>query len=111
MRVRVNGQTLQIPSDGNLLTALVRLGRQPSGVLCLSGDCPNCLATVDGVAYVRMCLTAPREGMEVEPFAVNQLPNLPAKAGNGDVAHRVDRADIVVIGSGESGRSAADEYR
>ena len=42
-------------------------GEQPGhgGTLCLAGDCPNCLATVDGIAYVRTCQVACVPGLGV----------------------------------------------
>ena len=35
------------------------------GLYCLSGDCPNCLVTVDGQPGVRACVTPAREGQDV----------------------------------------------
>ncbi|MDP9119493.1 MAG: (2Fe-2S)-binding protein, partial [Actinomycetota bacterium] len=34
-------------------------------LFCGTGDCPNCLVTVDGVPGVRSCLTPARDGMQV----------------------------------------------
>jgi sarcosine oxidase subunit alpha len=36
------------------------------GLYCGTGDCPNCLITVDGVPGVRSCVTPAREGVRVE---------------------------------------------
>ena len=36
------------------------------GLYCGTGDCPNCLITVDGVPAVRSCTTPVEEGMQVE---------------------------------------------
>ncbi|MEZ4659039.1 MAG: 2Fe-2S iron-sulfur cluster-binding protein [Caldilineaceae bacterium] len=44
------------------------------GCLCLAGDCPHCLATVDGVSYVRTCQTAARPGMVVQRHHTGRLP-------------------------------------
>jgi sarcosine oxidase, subunit alpha len=38
---------------------------RPRGLLCCSGDCPNCMMTVDGVPNVRVCSEPAREGAEV----------------------------------------------
>ncbi|MDA4122469.1 MAG: 2Fe-2S iron-sulfur cluster-binding protein [Thaumarchaeota archaeon] len=36
------------------------------GLLCVSGRCPNCMVTVDGVPNVRACCEPAREGMKVK---------------------------------------------
>lgn len=36
------------------------------GLLCCSGQCPNCMMTVDGVPNVRVCVRPPREGTVVK---------------------------------------------
>lgn len=36
------------------------------GLYCLTGDCPNCLVTVDGEPGVRACMTPARPGQRVE---------------------------------------------
>ena len=38
---------------------------RPRGLMCCSGDCPNCLMTVDGVPNVRVCVEPLREGAVV----------------------------------------------
>ncbi|MFN2471019.1 MAG: 2Fe-2S iron-sulfur cluster-binding protein [Gaiellaceae bacterium] len=38
---------------------------RPRGLLCCSGQCPNCLMRVDGVPNVRACTQLAREGMKV----------------------------------------------
>jgi sarcosine oxidase, subunit alpha len=35
------------------------------GLFCGTGDCPNCLVTVDAVPGIRSCVTPPRDGMRV----------------------------------------------
>jgi sarcosine oxidase, subunit alpha len=40
---------------------------RPRGLLCCSGECPNCMMTVDGVPNVRVCAEPVREGAQVEP--------------------------------------------
>ena len=39
---------------------------RPRGLLCCSGDCPNCMMTVDGVPNVRVCAEPVRPGASVE---------------------------------------------
>jgi sarcosine oxidase, subunit alpha len=40
---------------------------RPRGLLCCSGNCPNCMMTVDGVPNVRVCVEPAREGAHVRP--------------------------------------------
>ena len=39
---------------------------RPRGPMCMAGDCPNCLMTVDGSPNVRTCTTSVHDGMTVE---------------------------------------------
>ena len=47
---------------------------RPRGLLCCSGQCPNCLLQVDGVPSVRTCMAPARAGAEVR--AQNVLGSL-----------------------------------
>ncbi len=38
---------------------------RPRGLFCMTGACPNCLMTIDGVPNLRACTTPVREGMDV----------------------------------------------
>ena len=38
---------------------------RPRGLLCCSGNCPNCMMNVDGVPNVRICAEPVREGASV----------------------------------------------
>jgi sarcosine oxidase, subunit alpha len=40
---------------------------RPRGLLCCSGNCPNCMMTVDGAPNVRVCAEPVREGANVRP--------------------------------------------
>ena len=55
---------MAVPGDSVAL-AILRTGETPAGggTLCLTGDCGNCLAQVDGVAYIdrRMFAVVDRE--------------------------------------------------
>lgn len=39
---------------------------RPRGLLCVSGRCPNCLMSVDGVPNVKACTERVRAGMKVK---------------------------------------------
>ena len=78
--------------DGDsVLTALVRAGIYPAGggALCCEGDCPHCVATIDGISYIRTCQTAPREGLTVQPHPIDDYPPLPPDRGYGAPADRI----------------------
>ncbi len=47
---------------------------RPRGLLCCSGQCPNCLVQVDGVPTVRACMTPITGGMQVQH--INAWPSL-----------------------------------
>ncbi len=59
---------------------------RPRGLLCLSGDCPNCLMQVDDVPNVRTCVEPVRPGMIVQ--SQNAWPSL-----NFDVLRVIDKLD------------------
>ncbi|MDX1520710.1 MAG: 2Fe-2S iron-sulfur cluster-binding protein, partial [Anaerolineae bacterium] len=112
MRLIVDGQPLDFEAGDTLLVALLRAGMHPAGggCLCLGGDCPHCLATVDGVSYVRTCQTAAKPGLVVERHHLQGYPPLPVGDQRGPaIEARNLHCDVVVIGTGESGRAAAAE--
>ncbi len=47
---------------------------RPRGLLCVAGNCPNCLMNVDGVPSVRVCTEPARPGLRVTPQ--NVFPSL-----------------------------------
>jgi len=101
-------------SVDSLLMQLLRDGRHPTGggCLCLGGDCPHCLATVDGIAYVRTCQTRSRAGALVTRHpSGGGLPPLESVGDRPPVIARTVHCDVVVIGRGPAGRAAAAEAR
>ena len=109
-RVIVDGTASEFVEGESLLVAMLRAGFEFGGCLCLAGDCPHCLATVDGVSYVRACQVRARGGMRVERQPIEQLPPLPAEDRRGEpAAARNLFCDVVVIGQGAAGRAAAGE--
>lgn len=101
-----------VPGD-SVLTALRRDGVHPTGggCLCLAGDCPHCIAVVDGVAYTRTCQTPARSGMTVRSQDVH-APAMPREGPSAapdrirNPPHTV-HTDVVVIGAGRAGRQEA----
>jgi glycine cleavage system aminomethyltransferase T len=120
VRIVVDGRPVEIQAGESLLVSLLRAGLHPTGggCLCLGGDCPHCLVTLDGVSYVRSCQVTPKPGAVVERHhrsgAVPPLLQVaeaepPAQQAAVPALHL--HCDVAVIGQGEAGRAAADEAR
>ncbi len=120
-RIVVDGRPLAFAADDSVAVAIVRAGDVPGrgGALCLAGDCGNCLATVDGVAYVRTCQVPAQPGTVVERHPAEGKPPLPtvdlrdlARVPNGvEIPVHRSTVDLAVIGDGRSGAAAADAAR
>ena len=75
MSIEFEGREVTIQPGDSLASALYRDGvrvfsrsfkyHRPRGLYCLSGDCANCLITVDGEVNVRACQCAAKDGMTV----------------------------------------------
>ncbi len=105
-----DGTRIEFEYGDSVLIALLRCGTRPAagGCLCLGGDCPHCLATINGVAYTRTCQVRALPGMIVERHPQDGLPHLkPANLHAPAVEARHEHCDVAVIGMGESGRAAA----
>ncbi|MBI4421821.1 MAG: (2Fe-2S)-binding protein [Gemmatimonadetes bacterium] len=73
--VDFEGRPVELRPGDSVASALHRAGvrtfsrsfkfRRPRGLYCLTGDCPNCLLTVDGEPAVRACCTPAHEGQKV----------------------------------------------
>ena len=116
-RFVVDGRFVAFEPGDSVALAIVRGGEVPAhgGTLCLAGDCGNCLAAVDGVAWVRTCQTDARPGLQVVRHPAVEMPPLPAvsvlditttPSANAIEVRRTE-VDVAVIGGGSSGRSAA----
>src|SRR4029453_13921439 len=79
-RIVVDGRPMTFAPGAPGGGAILRTGESPAGggTLCLTGDCGNCLAQVNGVAYVRTCQQRAFPGLSVERPAVDGLPPLSA---------------------------------
>lgn len=74
--IRFEGREVPTCEGDTVAAALYRAGvrtfsrsvkyHRRRGLYCGTGDCPNCLMTVDGRPAVRTCTTACRDGMSVE---------------------------------------------
>ena len=120
-RIVVDGRPVAFEPGDSVAVAIVRDGGVPGrgGTLCLAGDCGNCLAQVDGVAYVRTCQVAARPGVAVVRHPAHGMPPLPIVVRpdltSSPVARAVDvrraEVDVAIIGGGSAGLAAADEAR
>ena len=78
----VDGRAIEAREGDSVAIAIVRSGEAPGrgGTLCLAGDCGNCLAVVDGVAYVRTCQVPAHPGTVIERHPAEGMPALPLGA-------------------------------
>lgn len=116
-RIVVDGRPTAYRAGDSIALAVLRMGDHPGrgGTLCLAGDCGNCVAEVDGIAWIRTCQTTCRPGLAVRRHPAQGGPALHAIAqpdvGRPPVARPVTvrrlAVDLVVIGAGESGSAAA----
>ena len=111
MRIILDGQPLDVAEGDTVAVGVLRAGQHPlhGGCLCLAGDCPNCVAEIDGIAYVRTCQTPARPGMIVRRHPPVGGPSLYATPSGAGAAIRHAEADVVVVGAGDSGTAAASE--
>jgi len=81
----------------------------PQGIFCANGQCSQCMVIADGLP-VKACMTSVHEGMRVQP--ADGLPVLPETIGplpESDSFSRYQECEVLVIGAGPAGLSAAIE--
>jgi sarcosine oxidase subunit alpha len=79
----------------------------PQGIFCANGQCAQCLLLADGKP-VKSCITVVRKGMDVR--SLDGLPELPADDGEVPPSKiRVTDVEVLVVGGGPAGMSAAVE--
>jgi sarcosine oxidase, subunit alpha len=107
-------QLLSAEEGESVAVATIRAGSAPAwgGPLCLTGDCGNCVATVNGTSWVRTCQTAAVPGMVVRRHPNGSAPSMVMVPSTGsDVAIDYQHLDAVVVGGGIDGQAAAEELR
>ncbi len=104
-----DGDELPIADGDTVALVALRAGQHPAhgGTLCLSGDCGNCVADVDGVPWIRTCQQPATPGMTVRRHPAASAPPTTSPCAPAEVTVRHTHADVVVVGAGESGRAAA----
>ena len=116
-RIVVDGRPIELHAGDSVAVAILRAGEVPGrgGTLCLAGDCGNCLAEVDGVAYVQTCQAPARPGTAVRRHPAAGKPGLPVvdlgdviriPVGM-DIAVRRAHAVVAVVGSDADRAGAA----
>src|SRR2546428_3932820 len=93
------GNTFHAHSGDTIGSALLASGinifsrsfkyHRPRGLLCISGKCPNCLMSVNGIPNVRVCTEPLREGDSVA--SQNCWPSL-----RWDVLSLIERFDFLL---------------
>ncbi len=115
MKIIVDGTPIEAVAGQSVLAALLNANAHPTGggCLCCGGDCPHCLATVNGISYVRTCQVTVQPGQVIDRHHYGQKePPLPETSlVNVDIPTRHVFTDTIVIGGGESGQAAAAEAK
>ena len=78
-RIIIDDKPIEFVAGDSVLVAMLRSNLYPTdgGCLCLAGDCSHCVATVDGISYVRTCQVAARPGMMIKAHPRDGYPLLP----------------------------------
>jgi glycine cleavage system aminomethyltransferase T len=118
-RIVVDGRPIAFEAGDSVAIAILRRGEVPGrgGTLCLAGDCGNCLAEVDGSAYVRTCQTFARPGLRIARHPADAVPALPVVVATDLTSTPLPAAvevhhlevGVAILGGGSSGRAAAAE--
>ncbi len=111
MRLVVDDTSIRFEPEDSVLVAMLRAGFHPTGggCLCLAGDCPHCLASVDGISYTRTCQVRARPGLVVKcHHADGAQPPLIRKAETDVHAPEVTAAPVATTISCKTRSWAAD---
>jgi glycine cleavage system aminomethyltransferase T len=108
MQFALDEQQVTFEAGDTIAVAALRCGLHPSrgGTLCLAGDCGNCVATVDGVSWVRTCQTPARQDAAVRRHPAVGAPTTVSGREAPPVAVRHATVDVAIVGGGEAGAAA-----
>ncbi len=81
----------------------------PQGIYCANGQCSQCLVLANQVP-VKACMTPVDEGMHVMPInGLHSLPEVLPYSANGKAELVYEEPDVLILGGGPAGLSAAIE--
>lgn len=66
MKIRIDGEAVEVTTEMTVAAALLHSGREVRGPLCGMGTCFGCRVTIDGRPYQRACRVFCRDGLDVE---------------------------------------------
>lgn len=107
VRMLLDGAALAFTPGDTIADAMIRAGQAPAGCLCLAGDCPYCLVTIDGVSYLRACQTPAAGGLVAARQPVTTPPAVIVDGRTRRPSSRHEHCGTLVIGAGPAGRAAA----
>ena len=83
--LRLDGRRIDVDDGDTVASAAFRAGvrtfsrslksHRRRGLYCGTGDCANCLVTVDGMPGERACVTPARDGMRVAQRPAGRRPS------------------------------------
>jgi len=80
--------------------------KRPRGAFCMIGKCSSCFMKVNGIPNTRTCIEPVKEGLRVErQYGLAEIPV--DEGGESIEEEEVIEADVLVIGGGPAGLSAA----
>ena len=79
------------------------------GIFCGMGVCHECLVDIDGEQNKRACMTKLKNGMKINRQKFYSVPNikLSSRKKKNNSGLKVEKPDVLVIGGGVGGMSAA----
>lgn len=99
-----SGESVLAALWANGIRSLKKIG-PPQGPFCMIGYCSGCMATVNGRVHVRTCLEPVSKGLRVETESEARPPDHHVQLDMSE--SQVLETDVMVVGSGPAGLSAA----
>ena len=113
LRLVYDGAPIEFVEGDTVALAAIRNGQHPArgGTLCLAGDCGNCVATIDGISWMRTCQTPATPGVVVHRHPDGSHPSMFGPDTTTSVIVRHRAVDVAVVGAGDSGVAASASER